>query len=112
MRERGLGEGRVFASVKEMIPHVDVLAIFSPNFSRIETVKEIVEAVKAGARLKGLICEKPLARNLAEARQMIELVKQSQSADRLLREPDPHEVRHVAANAVAPRDGSDGAARC
>lgn len=76
VRERGLGEGRVFASVKEMIPHVDVLAIFSPNFSRIETVKEIVDAVKAGAALKGLICEKPLARNLAEARQMIELVKQ------------------------------------
>ncbi len=76
VRERGLGEGRVFASVKEMIPHVDVVAIFSPNFSRIETVEEIVDAVKAGAKLKGLICEKPLARNLAEARRMIELVKE------------------------------------
>jgi predicted dehydrogenase len=76
VRERGIGEGRVFASVKEMIPHVDVVAIFSPNFSRIETVNEIVDAVKAGAKLKGLICEKPLARNLAEARRMIELAKE------------------------------------
>lgn len=76
VREHGLGEGRVFASVKEMIPHVDVVAIFSPNFTRIATVQEIVDAVKAGARLKGVICEKPLARNMAEARQMIELVRE------------------------------------
>ena len=57
-----------------MIPHVDVVAIFSPNFTRVAVVEEIVEAVKAGAELKGVICEKPLARNLPEGRQMLELV--------------------------------------
>ena len=31
-------------------------------------VEEIVESSKAGASLEGVICEKPLARNLAEAR--------------------------------------------
>ena len=74
VREQGLGEARVFASIKQMAPHVDVIAIFAPNFARIEIVEEIVDAVKAGAELKGLICEKPLARNVAEARRVLELI--------------------------------------
>ena len=74
LRQQGLGDCRVFDSITEMIPHVDVVAIFSPNFTRVAVVEEIVEAVKAGAELKGVICEKPLARNLPEGRQMLELV--------------------------------------
>ncbi|HVC94638.1 MAG TPA: Gfo/Idh/MocA family oxidoreductase [Pirellulales bacterium] len=74
VREHRLGEGRIFASVKEMVPNVDVVALFGPNFTRLEVVEEMVDAVKAGAPLVGVICEKPLARNLAEARRMVELV--------------------------------------
>jgi len=74
-QENGLGEATVYDSIKEMAPHVDVIAIFGPNFTRIETVEEIVDAVKAGADLKGLICEKPLGRNMAEARRVVELVQ-------------------------------------
>jgi len=74
VRARGLGEARVFSSIKEMAPEVDVLAIFAPNFARIEIVEEIVDAVKAGAELKGIICEKPLARNLAEGRRIVDLI--------------------------------------
>lgn len=76
VREHGLGEGRIFKSLKEMAPHCDVVAIFGPNFTRTAVVEELVDAVKAGAALKGVICEKPLARNLAEARRLVELVKQ------------------------------------
>ncbi len=72
----GLGDARVFNSIMEMVPHVDVVAIFSPNFTRVAVVEEIVDAVKNGAQLKGVICEKPLARNMAEARRMIELISQ------------------------------------
>lgn len=72
----GLGDARVFNSITEMVPHVDVVAIFSPNFTRVAVVEEIVDAVKKGAQLKGVICEKPLARNMAEARRMIELISQ------------------------------------
>lgn len=75
VRENGLGEGRIFDSIKEMAPHVDVIAIFAPNFCRVEMVEELVDAVKAGAQLKGVICEKPLARNLAEARRVLKLVE-------------------------------------
>jgi predicted dehydrogenase len=74
VRLHGLGEGRIFASIREMVPHVDVIAIFAPNFARVEMVEELVDAVKQGAKLKGVICEKPLARNLAEARRVVRLV--------------------------------------
>ena len=70
-RARGLGEARVFDSVTQMLPNVDVVAIFAPNFSRIEIMEQIAEA--GGGHLKGLICEKPLGRNLREARRMVEL---------------------------------------
>ena len=76
VKEQGLGEPREFGSIKEMVPEVDVVAIFAPNFVRIEMVEEIVDAVKAGAELKGVICEKPLARNMAEARRVLELIGQ------------------------------------
>ena len=76
VKQQGLGEPREFGSIKEMAPEVDVVAIFAPNFVRIEMVEEIVEAVKAGAKLKGVICEKPLARTMAEARRVLELIGQ------------------------------------
>jgi predicted dehydrogenase len=76
VRARGLGDGRVFASVREMVPHVDVVAIFAPNFCRVAVMEEIAAAVDDGARLTGLACEKPLARNLPEARRVVELAKQ------------------------------------
>ncbi len=74
-RENGLGPARVFGSITEMVPHVDVVAFFGPNFTRVEALEETADAVRAGARLKGLICEKPLARNLREARRVLELAR-------------------------------------
>jgi len=75
VRRQGLGEGRIFPSVREMAHHVDVIAIFAPNYVRVDTVRQIAEAVREGAKLKGIICDKPLARNLPEARQMLDLVR-------------------------------------
>lgn len=75
VRENNLGEGKIYGSIKEMAPHVDVIAIFAPNFARVAMVEELVDAVKAGAKLKGVICEKPLGRNLAEARKLVQLVE-------------------------------------
>jgi predicted dehydrogenase len=75
VKAQGLGEGRIFSSIREMAPHVDAIALFAPNFARLGHVREIVDAVKGGGPLKTVICEKPLARNLAEARQMVRLVE-------------------------------------
>ncbi len=74
-RKAGLGDTKVYSSVEELCKNVDVPCIFVPNFARLETLGQIVKAAKAGAKLKGIVCEKPLARNLAEADEMVKLVK-------------------------------------
>lgn len=74
-REQGLGEAKAYASIRQMAQEVDVIAIFAPNYARVEHVEEIVDAVKAGASLKGVICEKPLARNMKEGRRVVELIR-------------------------------------
>lgn len=74
-REAGLGDTQVFGSIEELCKNVDVACIFVPNFVRLVVLREIVAAVKNGAQLKGIICEKPLARNMVEADEMMELIK-------------------------------------
>jgi predicted dehydrogenase len=69
----GLGETKVYGSVRDMAKHVDCVAVCVPNYARVEIVEAIVDAIKAGAHLKGVICEKPLGRNVAEARRLVEL---------------------------------------
>lgn len=77
IREAGIGEAAVYDSVGEMANHVDAIAIYSPNFTRIEIMEQIVDAVKKGAPLKGVICEKPLGRNMREARRLVELADEA-----------------------------------
>jgi predicted dehydrogenase len=72
-RARGLGKAKVYDSIREMAHHVDVVALYHPNFSRIDAMEQIAAAVADGAKLRGIICEKPLGRNLAEARRIAEL---------------------------------------
>jgi predicted dehydrogenase len=72
-RAWGTGDTVVYASIAEMAKHVDVVAVFAPNFARVAIVEAIVDAVKAGARLQGVICEKPLGRNVREARRLVDL---------------------------------------
>jgi predicted dehydrogenase len=73
VKKNNLGAGKVYPSIAEMAPHVDAIAVYVPNFARLATVEQIVEAVKKGANLKGAICEKPLGRNVKEARRLVEL---------------------------------------
>ena len=73
----GVGEAKVYGSVADMVadPAVDALWICAPNDVRVAVVEEMVDAVKRGSgQLVGVACEKPLARNLAEARRLLALV--------------------------------------
>lgn len=72
-QKNGLGEAVIYDSITELANHVDALAIFSPNYTRISIMEEIADAVKKGARVKGVICEKPLGRTIAESKRMVEL---------------------------------------
>jgi predicted dehydrogenase len=76
-RARNLGPATVYPSVTELVKNVDAVAIYCPNFTRIAIMEEIVAAVKAGAELKGVICEKPLGRNVAEARRLVNLANEA-----------------------------------
>ncbi len=76
-RANQLGPCKVYPNVAELCKNCDVVAVLAPNFARVELVEQIVEAVKAGAELKGLICEKPLARTVAEAKRLVELASQA-----------------------------------
>jgi predicted dehydrogenase len=76
-RSRGLGEAKIYDSIGELANRVDAIAIFVPNYCRIEVMEAIVAAVKAGAQLKAVILEKPLGRNMKEARRLVELAREA-----------------------------------
>jgi len=78
-RSLGVGECRAFGSVEEMVqaPEIDAIWLCGPNHARIENVERIVEALSRGGKLVGIACEKPLARNVAEARRVVELVEKA-----------------------------------
>ena len=77
-REHDVGEARPYKSIRDMVadPAINALWLCGPNQARIANIEEIVGAVKSGAgTLRGLACEKPLARNVAEAKKVAALVK-------------------------------------
>ena len=78
VRRLGVGDPRIYADTAELArdPRVDAVWICSPNSLRVEQVGAIAGEVTAGrAELVGVACEKPLARNLAEAREVVRLVE-------------------------------------
>jgi predicted dehydrogenase len=70
-----VGEAKAYTSITEMVkaPEIDAVWVCSPNFSRIEVIEEIVKAGKG--KLLGIACEKPLARNVKEAKKVVELAR-------------------------------------
>lgn len=76
-RSLDVGDTRVYASIADMVadPNIDAIWLNGPNHARIENVEEIVNAIKGGrGELKGVACEKPLGRTVAEASRLLELV--------------------------------------
>ncbi len=76
-KKNDIGDCVVYNSIGELCKNVDAVAIFAPNFARIQIMQEIAEAAKAGAALKGLICEKPLGRTIPEAQQLVDLANEA-----------------------------------
>ncbi|MDQ2890456.1 MAG: Gfo/Idh/MocA family oxidoreductase [Gemmatimonadota bacterium] len=76
-RTLNVGNARAYDSIADMVadPGIDAIWLLGPNFARIENVKEIVDAIESGkGTLRAIACEKPLARNAAEAATVLELV--------------------------------------
>lgn len=76
-KKNNIGDCAVYESVGKLCKNVDAVAIFAPNFARIQIMQEIADAVKDGAALKGVMCEKPLGRTVIEAQQLVDLAAEA-----------------------------------
>ena len=77
-RALDVGDAKPRGSIAEMVadPEIDAIWIAGPNHRRVENIEEIVDAIVRGrGTLRGIACEKPLARTVAEARRIVQLVK-------------------------------------
>lgn len=77
-RKLDVGPAKPFKSIAAMVadPGIDAIWICGPNHARIDNIEEMVDAVARGAgALRGVACEKPLGRNVAEALAVTKMVK-------------------------------------
>jgi predicted dehydrogenase len=77
-RELDVGSARAYATITDMVADkaIDAVWLTGPNHARVENVEEIVAALESGkGTLKGIACEKPLARNVAEAKHVLKLAQ-------------------------------------
>jgi predicted dehydrogenase len=77
-RKLDIGEAKPFASIDDLVadPSIDALWLTGPNHKRVENIEEIVRALESGrGTLRGIACEKPLARTVAEAAHIVRLIK-------------------------------------
>ena len=77
-RDIGVGPAKAYKSVTEMAADesIDAIWVCGPNQARISNFEEIVAGAKRRKTpLKGIACEKPLGRTVAEAKQIIKLAK-------------------------------------
>ncbi|MFQ6065772.1 MAG: Gfo/Idh/MocA family protein [bacterium] len=73
-----VGKPKVYTEISKMVRDraVDAVWIAVPNFARVQILEKIAEEVLSKrAKLVGIACEKPLARNVAEATKMLTLVE-------------------------------------
>ena len=79
-RSLDVGACKPYRSLAEMVmdPTIDAIWMSGPNQARIENFEELVDPIQRGkATLIGVACEKPLARNVAEAKKVTALVKRA-----------------------------------
>jgi predicted dehydrogenase len=76
--ELGLGTCRGHESLESLFraEDVDAIWILSPNYTRLEVMRLLHAEIKVGrSKVFAVACEKPLARSVAEAREMLHLAE-------------------------------------
>lgn len=74
----GIGTCRTHGSLEALLTadDVDAIWILSPNYTRLDVMRTLHKAVKDGrSTVFAVACEKPLARTIAEAREMLSLAE-------------------------------------
>ncbi|HZJ01858.1 MAG TPA: Gfo/Idh/MocA family oxidoreductase [Gemmatimonadaceae bacterium] len=76
-RDLEVGDARSYKTIEDLVsdPAIDAVWLCGPNHARIANVEEIVRAIRNGASIRGIACEKPLARNVSEAKKVAKLVE-------------------------------------
>jgi predicted dehydrogenase len=78
--ELELGPCRAFDSLEAMVAsgEVDAIWVMGPNDTRVDTMRTISRVVREGrGSVRAVACEKPLARTLAEAREVLRLAEEA-----------------------------------
>jgi len=79
-QELGLGPCTPYETLEAMLqaPDIDAIWILSPNHTRLNVMKTIHAEVTAGrSKVFAVACEKPLARTVSEAREMLRLTEEA-----------------------------------
>ncbi len=80
-RSLDVGQCKPYRSIAAMVadPAIDAIWVCGPNHARIDNFEELVDPILRGrAELIGVACEKPLGRNVAEAKRVTALVKRAE----------------------------------
>jgi predicted dehydrogenase len=84
VKSLGVGAATPYRSVTDLVadPAIGAIWICAPNYTRIGVMEEIAHAVLSGqGELRGVACEKPLGRNVAEAKKMLDLARKAKLLD-------------------------------
>jgi len=76
----GVGKPKVYTDVYDMLkdPSVNAVWILSPNYARLDAVRAVAEEAEQGkGNIVAVACEKPLARNVKEAKEMLKMIEKA-----------------------------------
>lgn len=80
VKAKELGDCVAYDSIEDMLggDKVDAVWVLCPNHTRLDVIREIHRVkTTAGSNVFAIACEKPLARNLAEAKEVLRLTKEA-----------------------------------
>lgn len=78
VRDLDLGTCTAHPTLEALLtaPDVDAIWVLSPNYTRLDVMRSLHDLKQAGrSTIYAVACEKPLARTLSEAREMLRLVE-------------------------------------
>ncbi len=78
-REVGVGDAVGCESLEALVatPGIEALWICGPNFARVENIEALAKAMaKYPGKIRALTCEKPLGRNVQEARLLVRFAEE------------------------------------
>lgn len=118
-RSLRVGDCQSYGTIEEMVedPRIQAIWLCGPNHKRIENLEAIVRTIQAGrGSLSGVAIEKPLARNAAEAKRVIDLLEEANLLHGYLEdqifEPSVTRGREILWQRAAALTGRPYIARC